>query len=66
MSDFQNIIGVWHVIVMMDIEVSCKGHCEKLSHYLDHVSHTVYGEILLIILTLSLLPLLIWSTGFIC
>ena len=27
--------------VMMDREISCKGHCEKLSHFLDHVSHTV-------------------------
>ena len=26
--------------VMMDMEISCKGHCEKLSHFLDHVSHT--------------------------
>ena len=31
---------VWHVVVMMDIKISCKGHCEKLSHFLDHVSHT--------------------------
>ena len=29
------------MVVMMDIEISCKGHCEKLSHFLDHVSHTV-------------------------
>ena len=28
------------MVVMMDIEISCKGHCEKLSHFLDHVSHT--------------------------
>ena len=26
--------------VMMDMEISCKGHCEKSSHFLDHVSHT--------------------------
>ena len=24
----------------MDIEISCKGHFEKLSHFLDLVSHT--------------------------
>ena len=30
------------MVVMMDIEISCKGHCEKLSHFLDHVSHTVW------------------------
>ena len=29
------------MVVMMDMEISCKGHCEKLSHFLDHVSHTV-------------------------
>ena len=29
------------MVVMMDKEISCKGHCEKLSHFLDHVSHTV-------------------------
>ena len=29
------------MVVMMDIEVSCKGHSKKLSHFLDHVSHTV-------------------------
>ena len=28
------------MVVMMDREISCKGHCEKLSHVLDHVSHT--------------------------
>ena len=28
------------MVVMMDIEISCKGHCEKLSHFLNHVSHT--------------------------
>ena len=33
-------MGVRHVVVMMDIEISCKGHCEKSSHFLDHVSHT--------------------------
>ena len=27
------------MVVMMDREISCKGHCEKLSHFLDHVSH---------------------------
>ena len=26
--------------VMMVIEISCKGQCEKLSHFLDLVSHT--------------------------
>ena len=30
------------MVVMMDMEIRCKGHCEKLSHFLDHVSHTVY------------------------
>ena len=29
------------MVVMMDMEISCKGHCENLSHFLDHVSHTV-------------------------
>ena len=29
------------MVVMMDIEISCKGHCEKLSHFVDHLSHTV-------------------------
>ena len=29
------------MVVMMEIERSCKGHCEKLSHFVDHVSHTV-------------------------
>ena len=29
------------MVVMMDMEISCKGHCEKLSHFLDRVSHTV-------------------------
>ena len=29
------------MVVMMDMEICCKGHCEKLSHFLDHVSHTV-------------------------
>ena len=29
-------------VVMMDMERSCKGHCEKSSHFLDHVSHTEY------------------------
>ena len=28
------------MVVMMDMEISCKGHCEKLSHFLNHVSHT--------------------------
>ena len=28
------------MVVMMDMEISCKGHCEKLSHFLDHMSHT--------------------------
>ena len=31
------------MVVMMDIEISCKGHCGKSSHFLDHVSHTVHG-----------------------
>ena len=30
------------MVVMMEMEISCKGHCEKLSHFLDHVSHTVH------------------------
>ena len=29
------------MVVMMDLEISCKGHCEKLSHFLRLVSHTV-------------------------
>ena len=29
------------MVVMMDREISCKGHCEKLSHFLDLVCHTV-------------------------
>ena len=41
-TDYQNILGVWHVVVMMDIEISCKGHCEKLSHFQALVSHTVW------------------------
>ena len=28
--------------VMMDMEISCKSHCEKISHFLDLVNHTVY------------------------
>ena len=28
------------MVVMMDREISCKCHCEKLSHFLDHVRHT--------------------------
>ena len=24
-------MGVWHVVVMMDMEISCKGHCEKFT-----------------------------------
>ena len=31
------------MVVMMEMEISCKGHCEKLSHFLDHMSHTVYN-----------------------
>ena len=31
------------MIVMMDRDISSKGHCEKLSHFLDHVSHTELG-----------------------
>ena len=41
-TDYQNILGVWHFVVMMDIEISCKGHCEKLSHFQALVSHTVW------------------------
>ena len=33
------------MVVMMDIEISCKGHCEKLSHFLDHVSHTALAVV---------------------
>ena len=29
------------MVVMKDIEISCKGHCENY-HFLDHVSHTVF------------------------
>ena len=32
------------MVVMMDMEISCKGHCEKLSHFLDHVSHTALNN----------------------
>ena len=32
------------MVVMMDMEISCKGHCEKLSHFLEHVSHTVVSK----------------------
>ena len=28
------------MVVIMDIEISCKGQSEKLSHFLDLVSHT--------------------------
>ena len=28
------------MVVMTVIEISCKGQCEKLSHFLDLVSHT--------------------------
>ena len=44
LSDYQNIMGAWHVVVMMDIEISCKGQFEKLSHFLDLVSHIVLGD----------------------
>ena len=27
--------------LMMDIEISCKGHCESFSHFLDLVCYTV-------------------------
>ena len=27
--------------LMMDIEISSKGHCESFSHFLDLVSYTV-------------------------
>ena len=36
------------MVVMMDIEISCKGHCEKSSHFLDHVSHTGYTGFILL------------------
>ena len=28
------------MVVMMDRDIGCKGHCGKLSHFLHHVSHT--------------------------
>ena len=28
------------MVVMLDIEINCKGQCEKLSHFLDLASHT--------------------------
>ena len=31
------------MVVMMVIEINCKGQCEKLSHFLDLVSHTALG-----------------------
>ena len=39
------------MVVMMDIEISCKGHCEKLSHFLDHVSHNGILEVSLFVLS---------------
>ena len=27
--------------LMMDTEISCKGHCESFSHFLELVSYTV-------------------------
>ena len=41
------------MVVMMDMEISCKGHCEKLSHFLDHVSHTEREDFSLRELTVS-------------
>ena len=45
--DFSPIICLRFIktllIVLMDIETSCKGHCEKLSHFLDLATHTVVG-----------------------
>ena len=29
--------------LMMDIEISCKGHCDISSHFLYLVSYTVYS-----------------------
>ena len=29
------------MVVMMDMEITHKGHCEKLSHFLGDVRHTV-------------------------
>ena len=28
--------------LMMDIEISCKGHCESFSHFLYLVSYSAY------------------------
>ena len=35
---------VWHVVVMMDMEINQKGHREKLSHFPDFVNHTVHRQ----------------------
>ena len=32
------------MVVVMDMEITRKGHCEKLSHFLDDVSHTGNGN----------------------
>ena len=34
-SDYQNIMGVWHVVVKRQY---CKGHYDNLSHFLDNLS----------------------------
>ena len=47
LSDYQYIMGVWRVVVMMDIDIICKGHCETSPHFLDHVTRIVYVCVLL-------------------
>ena len=32
--------------LMMDIEISCKDHCESFSHFLDLVSYSVIDNLL--------------------
>ena len=36
------------MIVMMDIEIICKDHCETFSHLLDYVTRIVYFCVLLV------------------
>ena len=31
------------MVLMMNIDISCEGHCEKLSHFLDLVGHRPRG-----------------------
>ena len=40
-SDYQNIIGIWHVVVMMDMEICCNG---QFSLFLYQVSCPVFSN----------------------